>query len=74
VYWRTYASWREGYDCSAAGCMRVATEELLLPVLSTRLALGELALVWAEDGCVCFLQPEYSMIECKNQVVTTTAQ
>ena len=73
-----WASWREGYDCAAAGCMGVAVEELLLPVMSAR--LGELALepggdsptggtVLAADGIVCFLQPEYSMVDCKNRLV-----
>ena len=61
-----YASWRAG-ACAAAGCMRVEVDDLLLlPLLTRRLGdvFGELS-----DQVRCFLQPEYSMIDCKNTLL-----
>jgi len=62
-----FASWREGYDCSSTGCMRVVLEEISLPVLS-RLGeeVGREMDADLANRAVCFLQPEYSLVDCKN--------
>ena len=65
-----YASWRAGaFDCAAAGCMRVEVDSLVLrPLLSRR--LGDVfESCELSDQVRCFLQPEYSMIDCKNTLL-----
>jgi hypothetical protein len=72
-----FASWRSS-DCSSTGCMRVVpgpraikggvSKDLLLPILRRRLS-AELIAHMHLDEAFCFLQPEYSMIDCKNTLV-----
>jgi len=71
------ASWREGWSCSAEGAMLVSIAgaggegegegEVALPVLA-RLGLDPALAA----GAVCFLQPEYSMVDVKNTPVPSS--
>lgn len=67
-----YASWRD-FDCSAKGCMQVVVSQLKLPILDRLAATLDGAELISKDrlfkDAVCFLQPEYTMTDCKNTLV-----
>ena len=64
-----FASWREGYDCTASGCMALTLDTLSLPVLNERLGALGLGTDDQKSRAVCFLQPEYSMVDVKNTIL-----
>ena len=64
-----YASWRK-YSSSADEVMHVKVDstQLLLPVLKARLPVEVVAAIEISK-CICFLQPEYRMIDYTNSPV-----
>lgn len=77
-----FASWQQGYNCSTDGCVQVVSEKLSLPLLDR---LGVLLAVAAgrltselegsesirdcSSNAVCFLQPEYTMVDFTNMLI-----
>jgi hypothetical protein len=68
-----FASWKTDFDSRTTGCMHVARsngelERMVLPILVQRLG-ADLTASMDLEGARCFLQPEYSMTDCKNSAV-----
>eukprot|EP00040_Diaphanoeca_grandis_P001509 m.18711 g.18711 ORF g.18711 m.18711 type:complete len:299 (-) comp12170_c0_seq1:133-1029(-) len=64
-----YATWQQPSSCESTGCVRVITDSIALPILD-RVA-HNLGLTSANltKQAICFLQPEYNIIDVENTVV-----